>query len=177
MTRHSWHLARAMSDISKAAWEARRLLRVNQRELGELLGLSSRTIQRWDKSGSFQPYFMPELARAVHPQDPALAARIAALVGRTLEDLGIAPGPAPAPALPAPPPPHPGSVSFSPELKAHLVDAVVCAAADALSLPPASVRPALLAAFRKAAEVKLTIADVLAVLAPPPTPLAQRRGA
>ncbi len=162
-----------MSDISKAVWEARRLLQVNQRELGELLGLSSRTIQRWDKSGSFQPYHLPEMARAVHPKDPALAARIAALVGRTLEDLGLAPGPA----LPAPPPPHPASHPLSPEMKAHLVDAVVCAAADALSLPPASARPALVAAFRKAADVKLTMADVLAVLAPPPTPLAPRRGA
>jgi hypothetical protein len=41
---------------------------------------------------------------------------------------------------------------------------VVCAAAEALSLAPQSVRPALLAAFEKAREVELTVEEVASVL-------------
>jgi hypothetical protein len=42
----------------------------------------------------------------------------------------------------------------------HLVDTVVCAAAEALGVPPPAVRPALLAAFQRAREVGLTTEDV-----------------
>jgi hypothetical protein len=45
-----------------------------------------------------------------------------------------------------------------------LTDAVVCAAAEALNVPPPAVRPALLAAFRRAREVGLRLEDVERVL-------------
>jgi hypothetical protein len=51
-----------------------------------------------------------------------------------------------------------------------LVDAVVCAAAEAMSLSPQAVRPAVLAAFARARDAGLTLDAVVEVLAPPPTP-------
>jgi DNA-binding XRE family transcriptional regulator len=152
----------------------RSVLGLNQQTLAKMLGLSRRTIQRWDSNRS-DPYalHLGRMAVAVHPKDPVLAARIAERAGTTLEGLGIAPPPArvevPAKAIPDAPP------ALSPAMKGHLVDAVVCAAADAISAPPATVRPVLLAALRKAAEVDLTVADLVQVLAPPPPPTKSKR--
>lgn len=144
--------------------EARSLLLLGQRSLGDLLGLSRRTIQRWD-AGKSSPasWELAKLATVVHPRDADLAAKLAASAGTTLEALGLAiPPPAavePAPAIaPQGPPP------LSPR---HLVDVVVCAAAEALNVAPPAVRPVLLAAFRKAREVGLKVEDVEGVLGPP----------
>jgi hypothetical protein len=146
-----WRLAPAMSRNALAlSFEARKVLNLNQRTLGELLGLSRRTIQRWDAQQTAPaPSDIGRLAIAVHPRDPKLAAQLAAEAGTTLDALGlIAPSPPPPP-LP-PPPPAP----------AHLTDVVVCAAAEALSVPPQTVRPPLLAAFRRARELGLSVDDV-----------------
>jgi hypothetical protein len=48
---------------------------------------------------------------------------------------------------------------------ALVVQAVVCAAADALHAPPSTVRAALLAAFRMARELRLDVEDVETALA------------
>jgi len=71
----------------------------------------------------------------------------AAAAGMTLEVAGI---PQPPPAPPPPPPPPPDGI----------VDAVVCAAAEAMEMMPKEVRPGLLAAFGRAKEIGLTV-DVI----------------
>jgi len=68
----------------------------------------------------------------------------------------------PQPVGPPPPPPPIAAVL--------LVDAVVCAAAEAMSLSPQAIRPAVLAAFTRARDAGLTLDAVVAVLAPPSTP-------
>jgi len=147
------HTPSAMSRNSVALTiEARQALLLNQRSLGELLGLSRRTIQRWDaRQAEPSTHDLARIAVAVHPRDSALAARLAAEAGTTLERLGlVAPTPPPTDALPTP-------AAASPP---HLVDVVVCAAAEAMNVAPPAVRPALLAAFRRAREVGLSVEDV-----------------
>jgi transcriptional regulator with XRE-family HTH domain len=130
-------------------------LRKSQGEMGQLLGVSRRTISRWTSRGTtFIPSQARDLAAALLPVDRALAVRAAALHGETLVSLGLEkPPPPPAPAVPAEPP-------------GHLVDAVVCAAAEALDASPRAVRPALLAAFRRARELALKVEHVERALDP-----------
>jgi len=92
----------------------------------------------------------------VYPVDAALAAEIAAAGGTTLEALGVLPPPPPP--APAPPPPVPVT---PPD---RVVDAVVCAAAEAMQVMPQAVRPAVLAAFACARELGLTVDGVERVL-------------
>jgi transcriptional regulator with XRE-family HTH domain len=130
--------------------EARRVLGLNQATLAALLGSSRRTMQRLDSGkASLTSEQLSRLAAEVYPHDTALAAKLANAAGTTLEALGLAklmPAPATPPA-PQPPPPY-------------LTDTVVCAAAEALNVPPPGVRPALLAAFRRAREAGLRVEDV-----------------
>jgi transcriptional regulator with XRE-family HTH domain len=137
--------------------EACRVLGLNQRELGKVVGLSTRTIQRLYRGHStFVSPHWHTLARAAHPSHPELAAKLAAEGGTTLMALGLErPLPAPAPAI------------FSHDVH-HLTDGVVCAAAEAIELTPRAVRPALLAAFRRAREMRLTVEQVEAALAGKP---------
>jgi hypothetical protein len=109
-----------------------------------MLGVSRRTAQRWSSHG-LPGDEMANMARVVHPHDPALAAEIVAALGMTLEGAGIIP---PAPAPPPPPPPD------------WVVDAVVCATAEAMEMMPRQVRPGLHAAFLRAKEIGLTV-DVI----------------
>jgi len=133
------------------------LLGKNQEELGDLLRTSKRTVQRW-YAGRSTPVVeqLQELARLAHPYDADLAAELAAVCHETLESLGIvAARPAP-PAAPEPaPPPRPSPL---------VVDAVVCAAADAVEATPSSVRGVLLAAFERAALLGLTCEEVATAL-------------
>ena len=137
--------------------EARRVLGLNREGLGKLLGSSKRTVARWEvgESTIYGPQLF-DLARAVHPQNAALAEELGLAGGATLEKLGIVPPPAP-PAPPADPPPAPPV----PAIPGHvLVDAIVCAAADALKAVPETVRASVLAAFRRARELQMTVEDV-----------------
>jgi DNA-binding XRE family transcriptional regulator len=142
---------------------ARQALRMSQRQLAELLGISERTVQRWDSKRS-TPFatHMAQIAVAVHPHDPALAERIAERSGKTLEQLGVPTAKVETDATP--PVPAPGPFRVPPEMTGALVDAVVCATADVLGIPPAGARPALLAALRKAAHLELTVDVMLSVL-------------
>ena len=143
---------------------ARRVLDLSsQGALGEALGSSARTGQRWEQGRSDMG--MPDLHKLivmVHPRDPQLAAQLAQVKGTTLLAAGIAPPPPPLPvaaappASPAPPPPDP----------AYLVDTVVCAAAEAMDVMPEGIRPALRAAFRRARLARLTVEDIDAALNP-----------
>jgi hypothetical protein len=148
--------------------EARRLLGVSQGELGELLGSSRRSGQRWDGGRSSpMPKQLHALSALVHPKDPELAAQIAMAGGSTLEQLGIVPPPPPPPAplppipLPRPPPAVPAPAPPPPPPPPEdVVDAVVCAAAEAIDVMPRTIRPALLAAFRRARRLGLDVATV-----------------
>jgi transcriptional regulator with XRE-family HTH domain len=126
--------------------EARRLLGLTQETLGDLLGSSRRTVQRWDRGHALpMKEQLAKLAAEVYPLDAQLAEKLAKEAATTLEELGVV-TPVPPPPPPAPPP--------------YLTDTVVCAAAEALNVPPPAVRPALLAAFRRAREVGLKVEDV-----------------
>jgi DNA-binding XRE family transcriptional regulator len=145
-------------------------LKLGQRELGELLGVSRRTMQRWQKGDGFpsiQQWAL--LARHVYAVNPDLAARIATQMGETLESLRIvAPAPPPIPVAPPPVAVAPPPVPLRPQASlADLVDSVVCAAAEAIAVAPQSIRPALLAAFARAASVSLTVDEVRGALASP----------
>src|SRR5262249_19038643 len=133
-----------------------------QGQLAERLGVSRRSISRWTaRETTPGSRVLADLARLVHPKDAVLAERIAAACGETLASLGIA-APPTAPAAPAPvasrPPSRPASL---------VVDAVVCAAADAASQPPAAVRAMLLAAFERAIALGLSAEDVVTALRGP----------
>ena len=136
---------------------AQLLLGMTHRAFGEALGASERTAARWVRRVS--PLSVPQLctlARLVYPRDPELAETLAAAASETLESLGIVTS-----APPAPPP-----AALPPPLAPHLVaDLVVCAAADALGAAPSAARGALLAAFARARELGLSVAEVEAALA------------
>jgi hypothetical protein len=128
-----------------------------QRALAELLGVSSRTIMRWNgKPGYVDDARWADLARAVHPTDRDLARELAAHVGHTLESLGLE---------------HPPA-QRAPQPR-ELADAIVCAAAEVASMTPQAIRPALHAAFARAVVFGFTAEaarDALAPEAPAPRP-------
>ncbi|MBV9946138.1 MAG: helix-turn-helix transcriptional regulator [Myxococcales bacterium] len=147
--------------------QAQFALGLTQETIAERLGISRRTVSRWVAGGSRpDARQLAELARAVHPLDAALAAKLAAEAGQTLEELGLAtPRTAPAPdaasARPFPPLPM-------------LVEAVVCAAADAMELPPSVVRKGLRSAVARARSLGLTLEEVERALSPGATGPAER---
>jgi hypothetical protein len=134
-------------------------LGMTHRQFGEALGSSERTSLRWASSGaSVTLSQLRRLAALTHPRDAALAAEIAEAASETLVSLGIV----------APPPPAPPVPPVPARLAPHwIADLVVCAAADALGVAPAATRGALVAAFTRAAELKLSVAEVLEALARP----------
>jgi hypothetical protein len=136
-------------------------LGTGQGGVAEAIGMSRRTMSRWARAGiaPLLPSQAEDLVRAVYPKDAALGERIAVAFGTSLGAAGIAP---PARTLAdAPSSPHP----TPPPRQAEIV---ICAAAEALDVSPRAVRPAVLAAFRAAREVGLSVADVETALAPPP---------
>ncbi len=124
--------------------------------LGKAAGVSVRTVQRWwAASGGMLPGNFRNLAVAVHPHDPVLAGKLAARAGTTLDALGLAvPASAPAP---------------RPVSRLH-VDAVVCAAAEAVDLSPRAMRRALTAAFAYATQAGVDVAALARELAAAPAP-------
>jgi transcriptional regulator with XRE-family HTH domain len=130
--------------------EARRALGLNQRETALLLGISKRTVQRWD-AGRAAPYSHDycALATAVFPHDQGLAARLAQLGGTTLEALGVA----------VQPPSKQG-----PTME-YLMDTLVSVAAVAGDSKPAAIRPAVAAAFTFARQFGLSLETVESALA------------
>jgi transcriptional regulator with XRE-family HTH domain len=144
------------SPISLLLIQTQHTLRFSQAQLGELVGVAKRTIQRWQHGGTtLSPSNIQTLAAAVHPIDPDLAARIAAHGNTSLQALGIVkPAPPPPPPIPAAPAPaHSLPTSI-------LIDSIVCVAADAIGVQPRAIRPALAAAFVRAREVRLDVAAV-----------------
>jgi hypothetical protein len=171
-------MAAGLRPIGALLVDAQRALRLNQEGLGKLMGgVTRRTVWRYQGARSSpQPHHLHSLAGHIFPIDKALAEQLAAAGGTTLETLGlVAPAPAPAkvaPAAPLPPAPTP----IDPMSARLLVDAVVCAAAEALDVSPRSVRGALHAAFARAKETGLSIDAIEAALAPPPVAAAKPDG-
>ncbi len=144
-------------ETTTLAARAMRALGMTHRELGEALGASERTSQRWlSGRSSLTVPALQKMAVLTYARDAALAAEIAAAASETLASLGLVTSP------PAEPPAKREPFVSDP---AVLVDLVVCVAADALSLPPNAVRGALLAAFGRARELGLGVDDVERALA------------
>jgi len=129
---------------------AGRALGMSQEKLGELLGVSRRTMTRWTSRGTtLARDDATTLARALHDAGHAeLAERAAATCRQTLASLGMAPQ-----VVAEPPSPK-------------LVEIVVCAAAEALDASPRTVRPMLRAAFGEADVLGLSVQDVVQGLSP-----------
>jgi hypothetical protein len=148
--------------------EAQHTLGTSQSGLGKLLGgVTRRTVWRY-QGGKTSPYpsHLHNLAKHIHPLNAALAAEIAAAGGATLESLRIVvPAPPQAASVPAAPPAPP---PIDPLQARLLVDAIVCAAAEALDVPPKSVRGVLHAAFARAKETGLPVDVIEKALAPKP---------
>ncbi len=139
---------------------ARFELTASQRKLGAVCGTDRRVVMKWQQ-GKQRPYpwHWESMARAVHPFNAALAARLAAASGHTLVSLGLE---APAAAVQAPP-----LASSAPVAAVHLVDSIVCAAAETMQVSPHVVRPALVAAFQRSLALGLANEAVLAGLSAP----------
>jgi transcriptional regulator with XRE-family HTH domain len=130
-------------------------LSLTQTTLGALVGVTRRTVWRW-QSGQSVPTVpnLETIARKVHAVDPALAGRLAEAAGATLESLGIA----------QPKPPEKPDPLADPGQSRILVDAVICAAAEAVDAPPRVARRALLAAFARAKEMGVPLDGLAAAL-------------
>jgi hypothetical protein len=149
-TRDAAIAAKSTMDVS-LLYEASHCLSLNQHQLGELVGVSVRTVQRMYAGRSdLPPWGWTALARAVHPRDPELAARLAKAGGSRLAELGLV-APLQASVLDA----------------THMADSVVCAAAEAIDLSPRTVRPALIAAIRRARQMRLSLEDLEGALGTP----------
>jgi DNA-binding XRE family transcriptional regulator len=142
--------------LSVLLYEARRALHMNRQDIGKAIGWSYRTIVRWETRHTdvYSPSLLKIVPR-VHAVDPQLAAEIAMACGSSLVQLGI--GTVPAQNVAA-------AAQRTPVSLQHLADSVACAAADALHAAPEAVRPALLAAFRRARELRMTFDDVESAL-------------
>ncbi len=129
----------------------------SQRQLGEALGISKRTVLRWEGGQSTPSDFqIAAMARLAYPTDRALASELAAALGKSLVDIGIE--------APAPPP----SVPEGPKRPAtpYLVDSVVCVAAEAAAILPRAMRAPILAAVERMVALELSPADVVEALKP-----------
>jgi hypothetical protein len=141
-------MPRPLREITR---QACRVLSLNNRELAEYVGISVRTVQRHISSGGiWHPMHHQILIRGLYAKDRPLAAEYAAALGTSLVALGLesplrAPAPSVAPSEIAPARPEQG-------------DAVVYAAADALGMAPKAARPAVVAAFARAAELGIELA-------------------
>jgi len=144
---------------------SRQVLLMNQQQLADLARSSLRTVQRWETKRSF-PHAdsLHLIADAVRLHDVALASELDEYAPRPR-----APVPAPIAASVAPvTPPATPSPPRAAQIPIYvLVDSVVCAAAEAMSVAPRAIRPAILAAFERARAAELTFDDVLAELTRP----------
>ncbi len=143
-----------MVSPSAVARAMRALHLVTDHELGQVVGVSRRTIVRRGRHG-LNANEKIALAKAVLPHDRAVSAELAIEAGTSHEALGWLPPPAPVVVPPSPPPPDP-----------RLVDGVLCATAEALNLSPGVVRPALLIAMQRMRELGLDLDTVEAALTP-----------
>jgi predicted transcriptional regulator len=121
-------------------------------DLAKMLGASRRSVSRWMKDGTYLSHtVVVAFARMAYPREKALAAELAALAGHTLASLGLEATPV-----------HATVTSAIGEKR--LGDLVVHAAAEAMDASPRAVRPALVAAAKRAKELGLTLEALEAIL-------------
>jgi transcriptional regulator with XRE-family HTH domain len=120
-------------------------LKLTQAQLGELVGVHKRTIQRWQQ-GRFllTPDQAERLAVALQPVRPDLAKQVLEMGREFAASTGTNP-----PVLPATP---------------EEIEEVVRAAAQAGGMSPDAIRASIAAAFTKAAALDLEVRDVVAGL-------------
>jgi hypothetical protein len=162
-------MAAAPPLLSTLLVEAQHALGLSQAGLGKILGgVTRRTIWRY-QGGKVRPHAtdIHALARLVHPINRDLAAQLALSAGVTLVSLGLEPDPAAQ--APAPVPDAKQTLLF--------VDAIVCAAAEALDVSPRAVRGALHAAFARARETGVAIDVLEKALAPTKVSASASKGA
>jgi transcriptional regulator with XRE-family HTH domain len=122
----------------------------SQHEIGQLIGVSRRTISRYVSGGGWLTASQAEsLTRALHPVDEALARTAASAGGLTLADLGLDP------AL---------NAEAVRKDRARRIRLVLYEAASAIDVSPRAVAPALHAAVKAAKEEGLAMGDVEAAL-------------
>jgi DNA-binding XRE family transcriptional regulator len=124
---------------------ARTRLSLTQEDLGERLGVGRRAVIRWELNRVRPRYEqIRQLIDHVHPNDAALATRIAGSFGLILGG------------VPSPPQSMPVE---------HLGDGLVAVAASVLDTSPRLVRPALIATIQRARALGLTLDDFERALA------------
>jgi hypothetical protein len=127
----------------------------SQTSLGDKLGKARKTIGKW-MAGRSRPLGseVAEIARRVVPLDVALARELVESHNASAH------GPEWRIDVYTVLPKEPGKIA------AHLADAVVCAACDAANATPATMRPAVVAALRRAIELGLDPARLADALEP-----------
>jgi hypothetical protein len=159
----------ATHDDALALVEAARFeLTASQKKLAQICGLDRRVVMKW-QHGRQRPYpwHWEAMARAVHPRNAVLAARLAAAGGHTLVSLGLQASPSATAAS--------QTGATSPVAATHLVDSIVCAAAETMQVSPHAIRPALVAAFQRTIALGLGTDAVVAGLSPPAPPRASKK--
>jgi hypothetical protein len=124
-------------------------LGLTQTQLGDLVGKTKRTIQRWQERGFTPTVDQAEaLAAALQPVRPDLAEQMRELARSVAIAMGMAP----------PPPP----------VTSEVIDAILRAAAEASGTSPAAIRPAITAALRATDEAGVDLGDLVAALTSAP---------
>jgi hypothetical protein len=163
-------MAAGSEPLSVLLIKAQQALAGTRTSLGSIMGgLSRKTISKYqDGNGRPHPTLLHPLVRRVYPVDPALAEKLAAFSGATLGSLGLVTPVSPAPQAPPPPPPAAIAAERAPDERHTrlFVDAVLCAAANALDVSPRTVRGVLFAAFSQAKETGLSFETLAKALAP-----------
>ena len=120
--------------------EIQHALGISQTELGEIVGVNKRTIQRWQEGFSLSPDQAHRLATALRPVRADLAEQVVQLGREAAQRLGAAPA----------------RYAATPEQ----IEEIVRAARDA----GAGIRAVLAAAFAKAVELGLEVSEIVAGL-------------
>ena len=140
------------SEVSPLVTRARFTLGLSQEQLGDMLGVSRRTVIRWSDGSTPSQSQVVTLAKAVYPTDPALASALAVAAGTRLAEIGLGAPAETGPVLP---------------VKELVVDSIVCAAAEASVTTPQSARAGLLAALDRAATLGMSSEELRAALRGP----------
>jgi transcriptional regulator with XRE-family HTH domain len=149
-------------EITPLVGRVRIALGLTQKQLGEMFQVSMRTAHRWEGGQAYPDVDqVKQLARAVFPTDPRLAADLAREAGTTPQTMGLVPAPMVVPAeAAAPVAPRP----FPP--LALMIDSILLAAVDAANgqttapVTRQAVRDILRAGFSRARGLGLTIDEV-----------------
>jgi hypothetical protein len=137
------------NDLAELLVHSQMALQLTQQQLADLLGVSKRTVQRWqDRGGSLLPVHAERLASAVRSMRPDLAEKAMALGQAQAATLGV-----PGPAVPA---------------SVEAITSILEAAGEAAGLSSDAVRAAVTAAFEHADAEGLDVAAVIAGLASTP---------